>query len=70
MGLWHLNFETPILETRKINLANFFSDPLWGPLYWPQKDNPLGSSRHVANRIAYTVKFTIIGLWHFNFETP
>ena len=61
----------PLTQKQEILTSpNFFSDPLWGLPYWPQKDKPLGSSRHVANRIAYNVTFTIIGLWHLNFETP
>ena len=35
-----------------------------------QKDNPLGSSGHVANCIAYTATLTIIGIWHFEFAIP
>ena len=53
-----------------ITNAKFFPwPPLWSPYFYP-KGQPRGNSGSVANRIAYTATFTIIGIWHFNFATP
>ena len=58
---------TPVLSqiASHILLHSPFGPPTPNP-----KDNHWGNSGPVANRIAYTATFTIIGLGHFNFAIP